>query len=192
MNRDKLLTEMSIEVTEGEFHDTHDAAHQAEELLKQGVKNLSVPELEDALQKLNAGQRLTDAETGPDAWCASNYRDSIALVETELRKRIQEEFNAHNEQYATYIDDLKSEWLAENRIRSNGFGSDCYETMNPTQREEVHNRINQWERYITPLAEAWWKERGYGIIWPDDNAQPMKLYKLDTIEEEEDKEVTYA
>jgi hypothetical protein len=184
MNRNDLLSEMSIKVTVGEFHDTHDAAHQVEELLKHGAENLSVSELTDALQKLNAGQRLTDAETGPDAWCAHSYRDSIALAEKELRKREQEQFNALNLEYGEYIGELKRKWLAENRMISNGIlASNVYETMDTEERAEVHGLINEWGQYITPLAEAWWKARGYKVIWPNDNEQNIKLQKLEVVEE---------
>ncbi len=88
---------------------------------------------------------------------------------------LQSEVDALNKEYEGYIRKLRTAWLSQNRINSN----DVYEVMRPHQRAEVHQRIAQWGRYITPLAGAWWKERGYGVIWPDDDSQPMQVYKLD-------------
>ncbi len=104
----------------------------------------------------------------------------------DLQEIEQKKFNALSQKYRLFIQDLKSKWLVENRTRSRGlgFGNDCYETMSPNQRKDVDNKIKQWGIYITPLAEAWWKERGYGVIWPDDDKENMKLYKLETIESE--------
>ncbi len=34
---------------------------------------------------------------------------------------------------------------------------------------------------IGPVAEAWWKERGYGCVWPEDDSEPMKVYELETV-----------
>lgn len=50
--------------------------------------------------------------------------------------------------------------------------------MHPHERTEVAEKMSAWERYITPLAEDWWKKRGYGVRWPDDNSEPMKVYEL--------------
>jgi len=81
-----------------------------------------------------------------------------------------------NAEYRKYIEGIKREWIARNRVRSNR----VYETMRKEEREEVHRRIQQWGRYIEPIAEAWWAERGYGCIWPDDNSEPMGLYRLES------------
>jgi len=48
------------------------------------------------------------------------------------------------------------------------------------KEEIVHQRMAQWARYVTPFAEAWWKERGCGVKWPDDNSKPMQVFKLQT------------
>ena len=87
---------------------------------------------------------------------------------------IQSEVDALNAEYEVYVRKLRTEWLSQNRVDSN----DVYEVMRPEQRAEVHQRIAQWGRYITPLAEAWWKERGYGVIWPEDDSKPMQVYRL--------------
>lgn len=80
-----------------------------------------------------------------------------------------------NNEYRTYIEGIKRKWTAENRVQSNR----VYETMYPSERAEVQRRIEQWGRYITPIAEAWWKERGYGCIWPKNNSDPMQVYQLE-------------
>jgi len=50
--------------------------------------------------------------------------------------------------------------------------------MNERNREEVDNIIAIWGRYITPLAEAWWEERGYRVVWLNNNSKPIQLHKL--------------
>ena len=87
----------------------------------------------------------------------------------------QAEIDALNAEYETYIRQLRNDWLTQNRVNS----KDVYEVMRPEEREKVHQRINQWKRYVTPLAEAWWKKRGYGVIWPDDDSEPMKVHILE-------------
>ena len=87
---------------------------------------------------------------------------------------VQSDINTLNREYELYIRDLRAEWLSRNRVNSN----DVYEVMRPGQRAEVRSRIAEWARYITPLAEAWWKERGYGVSWPTDDSQPMQVYPL--------------
>ena len=87
----------------------------------------------------------------------------------------QSEVNILNGEYETYVRKLRAAWLSRNRIDSR----DVYEVMRPEERAEVRNRIEQWSRYITPLAEAWWRERGYGVIWPADDSEPMQVYQLE-------------
>lgn len=78
--------------------------------------------------------------------------------------------------FRAYVDNLKNTWVVQHRIDSR----DVYELMAPLERERVDVMIAQWSRYITPLAEAWWQERGYRVVWPDDNSQPMEVFKLET------------
>lgn len=87
MKRSELLPEMSIEITVGEFHDTHDAAIKAKDLLKTDISKLSLSNLKKALKKFEAGQELSDAETGPDFMYAPDYRAEIKLIEKEIEKR---------------------------------------------------------------------------------------------------------
>ena len=93
-----------------------------------------------------------------------------------MRKNVsvQVEVNDLNVEYEAYVRRLRVAWLRENRFDS----KDVYEVMHPTEREKVHECIAQWKRYITPFAEAWWEERGYGVVWPEDDSNPMQVYKL--------------
>jgi len=87
----------------------------------------------------------------------------------------QAEFMALDAEYRKYVGKLQAAWIARNRSTSR----DVLEVMSPRDREEVDNIIARWGRYITPLAEAWWRERGYEVIWPDDNSKPVQFRKLD-------------
>lgn len=84
------------------------------------------------------------------------------------------ELNTLWEEHKAYVGDLKATWLVQNRMNSRN----VLEVMPPQERAEVHRRIAEWARYITPLAEAWWKERGYRVVWPDDNSKSMQVFKL--------------
>jgi hypothetical protein len=86
----------------------------------------------------------------------------------------QTRVDALNAEYEKYITRLRTDWLAKNRSSSR----DVYEVMSPRDREEVNQIIDRWNRYVTPLAEAWWRERGYGITWPEDDSKPMQIYSL--------------
>ncbi|MEK7462178.1 MAG: hypothetical protein AAB618_01230 [Patescibacteria group bacterium] len=82
-----------------------------------------------------------------------------------------------SKEYRVYIDNLKRKWLAKNRYDSR----DVYEIMPAWERSKVQGRIRQWGDYITPLAEAWWGERGYRIEWPTDDSKPVRLFKLEVV-----------
>lgn len=90
-------------------------------------------------------------------------------------QEVQAEVEALNIEFKTYIDKLRANWLSQNRLRSNT----VYEVMNTREREEVQARIHQWELYVTPFAEAWWKKRGYEVFWPEDSSKPMRVQKLE-------------
>jgi hypothetical protein len=85
----------------------------------------------------------------------------------------QTEVDALNTEYAEYIARLRRNWLAQNRSTSR----DVYEVMNDRDREEVKGIISRWVKYITPLAEKWWKEHGYSVVWPKNDSEPMQVYK---------------
>src|SRR4051812_18960019 len=87
------------------------------------------------------------------------------------------EFNALLAEFSTYEGKLRATWLAENRPRSN----ELYELMRPEERAQVHACMARWAAYITPLAEAWWEERGYEITWPDDDSKPVRYSKLEPV-----------
>jgi len=87
----------------------------------------------------------------------------------------QREVTNLNKEYEHYITKLKREWLSENRPQT----TELYELMDEEERGKVHACMRNWSSYITPLAEKWWKERGYGCIWPEDDSKPMQIYKLD-------------
>jgi|GEM_PF-2508023 len=89
-------------------------------------------------------------------------------------KCAQEAFDALDKQYVAHIKPLKFAWIQANRVNSR----DVYEVMTPDQQDEIKRRLAGYPEYITPLAEAWWRERGYGVTWPDDDSQPMNVYKL--------------
>ncbi len=89
----------------------------------------------------------------------------------------QSEFDALNKEYETFIHHLQANYLSQNKVDS----KDVYEVMHPNDRAKVDGVIVSWAKYITPLAEAWWKERGCGVIWPDDNSKPMQVYKLELV-----------
>lgn len=86
----------------------------------------------------------------------------------------QADVDALTAMYIAYIESLRGPWSLKNRTNF----KEVYEVLRPEQQAEVHRRIAQGEYYIAPLAEVWWKERGFGITWPADNAEPMKVYKL--------------
>lgn len=82
--------EMSIDVSLGEFHGTHDKAYKAKELVRAGPDKLSLSDLRKALAQMEAGERLSAAETGPDCMYAPDYSDEIKLAEAELERRSEE------------------------------------------------------------------------------------------------------
>lgn len=79
--------------------------------------------------------------------------------------------------YQAYIETLRRDWLDQFRIQSRN----AYEMTRPEQREEeIDACIAGWRIYKTPFEEAWWKERGYKVVWPDDDLQPMEVHRLET------------
>lgn len=86
------------------------------------------------------------------------------------------EVEALGKEYEAYIAGLKRAWLAENRYHSR----DVFEVLAPAEQKEVHRRIRQWGVYVTPFAEKWWEQRGYGVRWPLQTSEPMKIFKLES------------
>jgi hypothetical protein len=83
---------------------------------------------------------------------------------------------ALNAEFQTYVERVKQGWRRQNQVNSR----DVYEVMRPSERSQVHFRMAEWVRYITPLAEDWWKERGYRVEWPENDSEPMKVFSLET------------
>jgi len=89
----------------------------------------------------------------------------------------KKKFDALNEEYNEYVQKLKQEWLMKNPVSSDR----VYETMDRHEMDEVEKKRVQWDHYIRPLVEAWWKERGYEIIWPDESSKKVKIRKIYTV-----------
>lgn len=89
----------------------------------------------------------------------------------------QKQVNMLNSEYAEYISDLQRNWRSEHRFESNN----VYETLTSDERNKLKGYISAWERYITPLAEVWWKERGFGVVWPENNSDSMQVYPLEAV-----------
>lgn len=88
----------------------------------------------------------------------------------------QKEVDSLTAEYKIYINKLKFDWRSENKPPE---FKDVYEVLRPHEREKIADHIALWSRYVTPIAEAWWKERGYGIVWPDDDkSELMQVYVL--------------
>lgn len=99
-------------------------------------------------------------------------------METDSNKKKQadlETFKSLCEEFKLYIDELKTKWNGDNRPPQ---FRDVYEVLRPDERKQIEDHINHWGIYIKPIAEAWWKERGYEVNWPDDNSKPVGYYKL--------------
>ena len=88
----------------------------------------------------------------------------------------EEKFQALCVEHQEYVKKLQSTWWGKNHVESR----DVWEVMSQEERTKVHQKIAEWGRYITPLSEAWWKQRGWGTVWPDDDIQPVGHYKLET------------
>ena len=83
-----------------------------------------------------------------------------------------------NEEYKTYIEGLKAKWLKENNHPPQQWT--LYE-LDAKERARVDGVIHGWEQYVTPLAERWWRRRGFGIRWPEKSSDPCQIYKLETV-----------
>jgi hypothetical protein len=82
--------------------------------------------------------------------------------------------NALKVDYEAYIEQLKMAWNKENPFDSDR----VVQTWNASERERWNQHAARWAKYVTPLAEQWCKEKGYRIIWPDDNTQPTRFEKI--------------
>lgn len=98
--------------------------------------------------------------------------DTLTISQNELR--IQ--FNALHAEYEAHMRELKSQWMRQNNTIRNH--PDCYEVMRDRDRAEVHGVMRSYDAYITPIAEKWWKDRGWTIKWPTDD-EPRCSYTKD-------------
>ncbi len=87
------------------------------------------------------------------------------------------EFLSLDTEYQEYIKRLKVEWHQQNPFHSRN----VIEVWSNHEREQADQHIARWKCYVTPLAETWWKERGWGIIWPDNDAESTKVFKLEKV-----------
>jgi hypothetical protein len=74
-------------------------------------------------------------------------------------------------EYKSYVDTLRAAWIRENYVRS----KDVYEVMSEMDRARVNQRMRAWDRYITPLVEKWWEDRGYVLVWPENDTDPVLI-----------------
>ena len=79
--------DMDIDVSLGEFHSTHDKAHEAEKITEGDLSIFDEKTLIKTLHLLQSAQALSNAETGPDMMFAANYSEAINKVREELEKR---------------------------------------------------------------------------------------------------------
>lgn len=96
-------------------------------------------------------------------------------ISTANRAQLQEEFDALNSEYEAHTRELKFQWMRQNNTMKNH--PDCYEVMRDQDRKEVHDIIRSYDAYITPIAEKWWKDRGWTIHWPTDEEPRCKYTK---------------
>ena len=89
----------------------------------------------------------------------------------------QAKFEALHRTHREYIEGLQKEWLQENNHRPKAWR--LYE-LDAEERQRVDGVIRNWEEYVTPLAEAWWRERGFGVRWPKKSSESCEYYKLKT------------
>lgn len=78
-------------------------------------------------------------------------------------------------EFKTFVERLRPRWLRENNRPPQAWV--LYE-LDAGEQQRVRGVIQQWEQYITPIAERWWKRRGFGIRWPDDASKPCQVYRL--------------
>lgn len=82
-----------------------------------------------------------------------------------------------NQEYKNFVERLRRRWLRDNNRRPKEWR--LYE-IDAEERQRVDRVILGWEHYMTPIAERWWKRRGFGIRWPEKSSDPCQIYKLET------------
>ena len=89
----------------------------------------------------------------------------------------QAEIDTLNEEYKNFIERSKKRWMRDNNRPPREWR--LYE-LDAEERQRVDGVIRNWEHYVTPVAERWWKRRGFGIRWPEKSSDPCQIYKLET------------
>lgn len=84
-DNDGFMPGMECKVTVSTFHNVHDMASEAQRQFKEG-KYLTKDDLRIILAKLQAGQSMSDAETGIDFMFAPRYNDDIRAVRAAIAK----------------------------------------------------------------------------------------------------------
>lgn len=86
--------------------------------------------------------------------------------------------DALNKRYTTFIERLRRRWLRENNRPPKVWR--LYE-LDAEERQRVDGVIRNWENFVTPIAERWWKRRGFDIVWPEKSSDPCQVYKHETV-----------
>lgn len=89
----------------------------------------------------------------------------------------QTDISALNKEYKKFIERVQKRWLRDNNRPTKEWR--LYE-LDAEERRRVDGVIHGWEQYVTPVAERWWKRRGFGIRWPEKSSDPCQIYKLQT------------
>lgn len=109
---------------------------------------------------------------------------TIAQLRALTRPLTQAEIDALNGQYKVFIDRCRRQWLQKNNKPPSFsmFGGGGLYELDPEERARVDRVIRNWGKHITPIAERWWRRRGFGIRWPDKSSDPCQFFKLETAE----------
>ena len=92
----------------------------------------------------------------------------------EISTYAQAEFDVVCKEWDAHLEQIRRTWRDQNQMIN------VFEVMSTEEKKEVQRRLEEWSRSITPIAEEWWKSRGYEVIWPADNTQPMTFRKIAT------------
>jgi hypothetical protein len=89
-------------------------------------------------------------------------------------EQIQPDRKLLSKEYKKYAEEEKRNWMRQNGLPMKVL----YPLMDRQQRKRADDLRKKWSEHITRLAEEWWKKRGYGCIWPENDYAPMQTYKL--------------
>lgn len=85
------------------------------------------------------------------------------------------QFDIYFSEYVKLVKTWKEEWLKESPP------TDLVIHLN-NPHENTKKRKEEWSRYVTHRTEAWWKERGWKIIWgltPNDGCHYEPISETD-------------